>query len=281
MKIRTARIQDSNKLANLIHFEVYVHRHLDWRQPLDWIGQNPFLVLEKNGEIAAALACPPDPPTVSWIRLLTIASYQDINKTWELLWMEALKHLKNSGEVDWVAAMPLHGWMQSLLMKSGFQNHYNVLMLSREFRDLPEDNLKIPGIIRPSQLDDLTTIRKIDELAFEPIWQNSIEVLTLAHQQSAVATVIEINQEIVGYQISTSTPMGGHLARLAIRPDFQRSGFGYSLLRDLLVRFAERGAQRLTVNTQKDNIPSMSLYSKAGFTTTGEEYPFFQFSLKK
>jgi ribosomal protein S18 acetylase RimI-like enzyme len=281
MKIRPATTRDANKLANLIHFEIYVHRHLDWRQPLDWIGQNPFLILEINGEITAALVCPPDPPTVSWIRLLTIASFQDVSSSWELLWTEALNHLKVKGDVKWAAAMPLHGWMQSLLIKSGFQNLYNVLMLSWEIRDLPEEGLKIPGKIRPLKQDDLIMIRKIDKLAFEPVWQNSIEILKLAHQQSAVATVIEINQEIVGYQISTSTPMGGHLARLAILPDFQRSGLGYSLLRDLLIRFSERGAQRVTVNTQKDNLPSMSLYSKAGFIPTGEEYPFFQLSLQK
>ena len=164
MKIRSAAIQDANQLANLIHFEVFVHRHLDWRQPLEWIGQTPFLVLEINGKIAAALVCPPDPPTVSWIRLLSIASFLDVGNTWESLWVEALKHLKDSREVKWVAAMPLHGWMQSLLTKSGFQNHYNVSMLSWENRDQNEGNLKHPGKIRPLTLDDISTIRKIDEL---------------------------------------------------------------------------------------------------------------------
>jgi ribosomal-protein-alanine N-acetyltransferase len=127
--------------------------------------------------------------------------------------------------------------------------------------------------------DDITAIRKIDKLAFEPVWQNSIDILTLAYQQSSVSTVIKINQEIVGYQISTSTAIGAHLARLAIHPDFQGAGLGYTLLRDLLNRFADNRVNRVTVNTQKDNIHAMSLYSKAGFSPTGEEYPFYQFCL--
>jgi len=279
MKIRTATIRDTKKLSNLIHFEVYVHRHLEWRQPFDWIGQNLFLILETNGEIVAALVCPPEPPSVSWIRLVTIASSQEVVPIWEILWEEALTLLKDNGEVRWVAAMPLHGWMQSLLIKSGFQNNYNVLMLSWEKRGIPQDIIGLPGHIRPLQQDDLPFVRKIDELAFEPVWQNSIDVLALAYKLSAVSTVIEINHEIVGYQISTTSPAGGHLARLAIHPDFQGVGLGYNLLQDLIIRFTQRGARRVTVNTQKDNIPSLALYAKAGFNPTGEEYPYYQLSL--
>jgi ribosomal protein S18 acetylase RimI-like enzyme len=279
MKIRTATTRDANKLANLIHFEVYVHRHLDWRQPLDWIGKNPFLVLEKNGEIIAALVCPPDPPSVSWVRLFAMTSSQERMPIWELLWNEAINQLRDNAGVKWLAAMPLHSWMQSLLIHSGFINKYNVLMLSWENRGISAEKLKSPVNIRPMRHDDITAIRKIDKLAFEPIWQNSIDILTLAYQQSSVSTVIKINQEIVGYQISTSTAIGAHLARLAIHPDFQGAGLGYTLLRDLLNRFADNRVNRVTVNTQKDNIHAMSLYSKAGFSPTGEEYPFYQFCL--
>ena len=43
LPVRTARPDDRQALANLIHFEVYVHRHLDWRHPLDWLGCQPYL----------------------------------------------------------------------------------------------------------------------------------------------------------------------------------------------------------------------------------------------
>ena len=48
---RTATQEDKQKLAYLIHFEVHVHRHLDYRPPLDWVGERPFPILEKQGEI--------------------------------------------------------------------------------------------------------------------------------------------------------------------------------------------------------------------------------------
>ena len=85
---------------------------------------------------------------------------------------------------------------------------------------------------------------------------------------------------LVGYQISTASPLGGHLARLAVCPEQQCKGIGYSLVVDTLSQFNRRGAQRVTVNTQQDNLASLSLYKKAGFRETREQYPVYQYSLE-
>ena len=62
--IRQANSSDRKQLANLIHFGTLVHRHLDWRPPLEWIGHDPFIVIEEDHRLIAALACPPDPKSV-------------------------------------------------------------------------------------------------------------------------------------------------------------------------------------------------------------------------
>jgi ribosomal-protein-alanine N-acetyltransferase len=84
---------------------------------------------------------------------------------------------------------------------------------------------------------------------------------------------------MIGYQISTASPMGGHLARLAVRPQYQKNGIGYALVKDALDQFKRRGTLRVTVNTQKDNAVSLSLYLKAGFQSVGEEYPVYQYKI--
>ena len=71
---REARESDRQQLANLMHFESHVHRHLDWRHPLDWICCQPYTVIEENQNITAALACPPDTPEVSWVRFFAVSS---------------------------------------------------------------------------------------------------------------------------------------------------------------------------------------------------------------
>jgi ribosomal protein S18 acetylase RimI-like enzyme len=103
--------------------------------------------------------------------------------------------------------------------------------------------------------------------------------LEIAFRQSAIATVAEINGSIAGYQISTSTQAGGHLARLAVHPEYQGRGIGYGLVLDMLSQFRRRGAHAVTANTQHDNLVSLSLYQKAGFERTGEEYPLFEYDL--
>jgi len=277
--IRTATQKDLHDLASLIHFETYIHRHLDYRPPLDWVGHQPFLILEKSGEIAAALACPPDPPEIAWIRLF--ASSHDLRpkEAWNILWPTAREQLSQHNDIQWAAAIPIHSWFELLAKQSQFERLHRVILYSWENKNPPVQQQPPECIIRPMTLDDIEPIKEIDQAAFVPLWRNSKAYLEVAFRQAAVATVVEVNGQIVGYQISTTTPIGGHLARLAVLPEYQMQGLGYSLLCDLLAHFQRRGARSLTVNTQHDNLASIHLYEKAGFILTGEEYPIYHLPL--
>ena len=92
--VRTASTKDQNDLASLIHFETYVHRHLDYRPPLEYMGRTPFPIMDQDGEIVAALACPPDPPRVSWVRLFAASHNVSTERAWRTLWPVALEQLE-------------------------------------------------------------------------------------------------------------------------------------------------------------------------------------------
>jgi ribosomal-protein-alanine N-acetyltransferase len=276
LSIRTAREEDRQKLANLIHFEALVHRHLDWRPPLDWIGYRPYLVAEQEREFIAALACPPDPPDVAWIRLFAAASNVNAGHAWSTLWSMAKSQLSEHPGMT-VAAIPLQKWFEKLLQASRFRNTTEVIMLLWQGTQLPPSNMTHQVTIRPMNIDDLDEVEKLDEAAFGLLWRNSRESLELAYRQAAVATVVDDEDFITGYQISTATNLGGHLARLAVHPDYQGLGIGYALLRDVLEQFERRGANQISVNTQSNNIASLALYKKAGFHLTGETYPVYQY----
>ena len=124
---------------------------------------------------------------------------------------------------------------------------------------------------------DLPSIERLDTVAFAPLWHNSLTSLEIAFRQAVVASVAELDGTLVAYQISTGTQMGGHLARLATHPRYQRRGIASVLLGDTLIQFYRRGALRVTVNTQQDNLSSIALYEKAGFKRTGESYPVYQY----
>jgi ribosomal protein S18 acetylase RimI-like enzyme len=279
--IRPATEEDRQQLANLIHFEAHVHRHLDWRPPLDWVGYHPYLTIERNGKFLAALACPPDPPNVAWVRLFAVSSGLSVGKAWEQLWGAARESLLDTHPHELIAAaIPLQGWFRTLLEKSDFTLTHRVVVLAWRRGETPPA-VKTGGfVIRPMNFDDLNAVEAVDASSFSLVWQNSRPCLEMAYQQAAIATVAEGPDGLVGYQISTAGPMGGHLARLAVQPEYQGQGIGSSLLRDLLVQFNRRGVQSVTVNTQHDNQASMALYEKVGFRRTGEDYPVYQSDLR-
>jgi ribosomal protein S18 acetylase RimI-like enzyme len=91
--------------------------------------------------------------------------------------------------------------------------------------------------------------------------------------------LIEDEGEVVGYQITTSSPFGAHLARLAVLPSHQRKGLGTALVNDAVQSVQEFGLGLLSVNTQENNFSSRRLYEKMGFRKTGKEFPVFEIQL--
>jgi ribosomal protein S18 acetylase RimI-like enzyme len=126
---------------------------------------------------------------------------------------------------------------------------------------------------------DLPVVAAVDAAGFERLWKNSVATLRFGFSQAGFATVAQIDDEVVGYQISTRNSFGVHLARLAVVPQQQRQGVGYYLVQDLLTKARLAGALRLTVNTQNDNKASLALYQKLGFVLTGERYTVFTYQL--
>jgi ribosomal protein S18 acetylase RimI-like enzyme len=274
--VRPAEQGDRNQLVNIIHFEARVHRHLDWRPPLDWIGHRPFLIALQNNQIIAALACPPDPPGIAWVRVFASGGKSSLEEMWDLLWSGAKTQLLEENTSS-IAAIPLQKWFRELIQKKGFQHIHNVIVFAWDNVD-KELTPPPPINIREMREDELPIIQEIDEIAFGPIWRNSLDSLNLAFIQARLATVAEDQSGLIGYQISTPTPYGAHLARLAVRPRAQGQGVGYALTRHLQNQLKSQQPIRLSVNTQDHNKASIALYKKAGFIEVNEAYPVYKYN---
>ncbi len=272
--VRPATDADRQNLATLIHFSPYVHRHLDWRAPLDWLGKEPFILVERDGQILAAMACPADIPNLAWVRLFAVSTALSVEDAWEMIWPVAQSMI---GDSQPIAALPLQSWFERILEKSNFSKMHDVVMLKWVDNGLQIDPKFKPDsfCLRLMNYDDLDEVHALDFAAFEPVWQHSRELLEIAYKGSAIATVAENDQGLLGYQVSTVTASDGHLARLAVHPKAQGSGVGYTLLQDLLANFRRRGVAKVTVNTQANNDASIALYKKVGFSETGMVYPIF------
>ncbi len=273
--IRPAVPNDQRQLANLLHLGSFVHRHLDWRYPLDWIGASPFFVLENNQQISAAMACPPDPPLVAWLRLFVNSGKYSLQETWQSLWEATLADLGHGNKVI-LAAIVLQTWLPELLISSGMTSRQSIVMLERQKQNHLEVDIPVGFAIRPMRKQDLGSVAEVDAAAFEPLWQNSLQALQYAYPQAVFPTVIERDGKVEGYQISTRNPFGAHLARLAVSPNLQGLGVGRALVADLIQQIERHDMNHLTVNTQSDNAASLALYKRIGFQETGERYPVYQ-----
>ena len=275
--VRPVDLSDHQQLSNLIFFETHIHRHLDWRSPLEWLGAPFYWALEEGRFITAALACPAEVPGIAWVRLFVYAGHRSADHAWTLLWSTAKEEIARAGGAT-VAAIAMQSWFQQALAASGFENRQQIVML--EWQHQPWVSSGADGIrIRKMTEADLNQVVDNDNAAFNPLWHNSLDTLRLAFSQSLIATVAENSHGIFGYQISTGHGQRAHLARLAVRPEVQGQGVGRALLSDLFHRVTQKGIARLSVNTQSDNITSLSLYKKMGFQRTGEEYPVYTFNV--
>ncbi|HUF39814.1 MAG TPA: GNAT family N-acetyltransferase [Anaerolineales bacterium] len=277
--VRPASPADRSAIERLLNHEQLTHRHMDWAQPLDWLGRDPYLIAQKLGRTAALLACPPDPPEVAWIRAFAVNSLIAPEQAWDLLWRAALQSLHRIEGVERALTIVMEDWYQELLVRSGFKHSVNIRMLSWENGVRKPEPPADPPVIRPMEIADLPAVAALDRTAFYPLWHHSLDTLQFALAQCAIATVSEGAGGITGYTMSTASPFGGHLARLAVHPNVQGRGIGYALLHDLLTRFRARGAMRVTVNTQENNHASLRLYRKSHFHLTGESYPVYEFRL--
>jgi ribosomal protein S18 acetylase RimI-like enzyme len=280
LQVRAAQQSDRALLNHLLHSNAKIHTHLDWHSPQSWLGKSPFHIVTNGDAAAGALAAPPDPPGTSWIRFAAISNGFTLNQVFDPMWLPTLSVLRNLN-VKRIACMLLDEWFVPQLKKWGFGQINDVVVLSRPMRAVVRaaSQPMVRGLrIRHAKNSDLNAIFKVDA-AFDAPWHYSKDTLMQAMSQVEFSSVAELNNEIVGYQISSGSRQGGHLARLAVNPKCQGKGVGRALMTTIAEHFDRLGAPHITVNTQHDNIASIKLYRAFGFHPTGDHYPVWQLEI--
>lgn len=274
ISVRTVDQGDRRLVSTLLAASRWRHSHLDWQEPIDLLGQQPFLAAEADATFVGCLACPESPEGVAWIRVLCLALGSDPARVWRALWDSAADRLSASG-VRRAASLQSGTWQRPLLDEAGFRETNAVVFYERSTRRPPSPG-KNPAELRPMSAADVAAVAAVDHLAFGPLWRVPQETLGLAYRLAGDAAIAEADGAIVGYQITTISPLGAHLARLAVAPQWQGRGIGAVLVGELLQRLPDRGVSRITLNTQADNRLGQNLYRKLGFRETGERLPVFE-----
>jgi len=277
-QVRAADRSDREQVSDLMLRDSHVHKHLDWKTPLDWLGWGPYMLALEGTRLLAALACPPDPPTIGWLRLFAFASPLAGEGAWDLLWPTARERFAAGGGGT-VAAIVTQSWLEPILRKAGFRAVNHIVLMEMN-ADVMQPLGITPGPeIRPMVPADLPLVADVDASAFEPLWRNSLDGLASAFEQAFYASVVVDASGLLAYQLSTGGQLGTHLARLAVLPSARGRGLGAALVHDLVSHIPGGRHPRLTVNTQADNMASLALYGRLGFRRSGEQFPVYAISV--
>ncbi|MCC7362511.1 MAG: GNAT family N-acetyltransferase [Anaerolineales bacterium] len=276
--VRPANPSDRNTILTLVRFETHGHAHLDWRPVEDWLGTQPYLLAERGRRALGALAAPPDPPDTAWLRLFVVVDDVPPVELWNLLWPRTAQALAAAG-VRTAAALSLDSWIDPLVKSAGFQQTHSVVVLSRRRGPAPSPSPS-PARIRPAQPADYEAVAATDLAAFASPWQMSAAVIADAIRRADYLTVAEVEGQVAGYQLTTPTSQGAHLARLAVQPAWQGQGIGGALVADLIEHANRRNYRELTVNTQDNNAGSLAVYQRLGFVRGAVQYPVYLRALR-
>lgn len=272
--VRLAQTSDSQALLRLLRSTYRIHVHADWRQPVDWLGADTFVVQAgSNGRLQACLAVIADPPPAAWVRVAAVSSEVAApSALLAALWSSVAATLRRQGirEVGWLAANP---WLDELAPELGFQ-----AVTAIETYHKPD--LVVPTqptancLVRPLRLGDLPGLVALEAAAFDPLWRHSLEGLRRGWEESFSFDVAEVGKELAGFQYSVAmSDDEAHLVRLTVNPVLQGQGIGGALLAHAIDGYRLAGLHSVSLNTQVDNLPSQRLYRRFGFEATGQRFP--------
>lgn len=277
MEARKARPGDWLAIDALSHRAYRTSpRFWSWEENLT---SDSFFVVEHDGDVVGALLAWPDESPVAWMRLAVLDNALHVREWLQLVLPPVLEALCRLG-TETLAWMDYGGWASSCLETQGFRRFADVVTLAKLDRALPD----LP-IIRASSriaLDaDIPAIAAIDRASFSPHWWHSEATMRRRAATSSHRAVVAFAGEVVGYASGELRLPAAHLNRIAVHPAHQGRGIGALLLRDALCAFWRCGVERVTLNTQADNLGSKRLYRRFSFEPTGDSVTAWELRLQR
>ena len=123
--------------------------------------------------------------------------------------------------------------------------------------------------IRQLTEDDIEQIMQIEELSFSLPWSKKAYTNELGHNKLAYYYGLFDEDNLVAYGGFWLIIDEGHIANVAVHPDYRHQGVGEVLMRYIMVCCQAQGAKRMTLDVRKYNYPAINLYLKLGFETSG------------
>ena len=278
-EIRAAKLSDRFAIQRYLSENVLIHRHLDWRQPIDWLQSHSLLLYINSRDVIDGLfCCTPEINSRAWIRIFSSRSKEILFSVWYRLFNAfRMSTGKNTAKLQFLS-LAYQSWMINLLELEGWEIIDTIVQFEwmGAVEDIDFHNYRSEKNIRRMRKRDLEQVYQIDYSSFDATWQQSYETFVRSYNESGYATVYEQDGKIIAFQLSTIANQRAHLARIAVNKEYLRKGIGKALVNNFLSECRNRNIQKISVNTQKTNSRSNAMYRKMGFEEVDNAFPIFQ-----
>jgi ribosomal protein S18 acetylase RimI-like enzyme len=294
--VRVATTADKADIMELLRHAPFRHIHADWRLPVDWLGEESFVVIPKTplphpvetmtmklfpqrSLLLGCLVATADPVPAAWVRAAALDYIDQPEVALEKMVTRVGAYLAQLG-VTQLAWLIIDRWPLAWLAALDFYQDNEIETYLKQDLTLPTVRTVDDLIIRPAGVEDLPRLAELEAAAFDPLWRHSLAALRLAYGQTLSFDVAVWRGRLVGFQFSTTARRrGAHLSRLTVDPAVQGLGIGSALLAHAIEGYRRQQLAYISLNTQVDNAPSLHLYRKFNFRPVDDRLPVMVKSL--
>jgi len=126
------------------------------------------------------------------------------------------------------------------------------------------------------KLAHLDQVTAIENSCFTTPWSRQSFVYELCQNSFAHYIVGLLENEVVGYAGMWVIVDEAHITNVAVHPDYRGQRIGYSLMQQMLVRAALRGATKMTLEVRSTNESAKRLYTQLGFKESGVRKGYYE-----
>jgi len=131
-----------------------------------------------------------------------------------------------------------------------------------------------PAVIRQMQFADLDDVLELEGVAYDFPW--SRQIFSDCLMAGYLASVLEYNDQLIGYTILSTAAAEAHILNLCVDPDFRNKGYGNELLEHLLDYARSVGIARVFLEVRPSNEAAIRLYERAGFERLGIRKSYYR-----
>lgn len=119
------------------------------------------------------------------------------------------------------------------------------------------------------QLEDIESVLEIEHASFTIPWTEDAFIRELTINEYANYTVLEENDQIVGYCGMWLILDEASITNIAILPGYRGRQLGEALLRFVMEYARQKGGKTMSLEVRVSNIIAQGLYRKLGFLNGG------------